>query len=257
MFKGIALTAAAGGMGLLARMLWNAFHATQKNQVLELKTAQHFEPFRMLFISDIHRRKLREGFVEGAPDLIVIGGDLAEGGVPPERVRHNLQLLAAMAPTYFSWGNNDRELREQKLRRIFDDTGVVILENESVNLLDDPHLKLVSFDYFAFKRNGLREAFAEVDEQDTVIFLSHTPEIFDHVQNRYPVDLMLAGHTHGGQIRFGKYGPYERGKTETKTGVIRLISNGYGTTQLPLRLGAEAEFHLLTIRPLTGASRSE
>ncbi|AQQ53643.1 metallophosphoesterase [Planococcus lenghuensis] len=257
MFKRIALTIIAGGTGLLARMFWNAFHATQKYEVFELKAPRQFEPFRMLFISDIHRRKLQPGFAEGTPDIIIIGGDLAEGGVPPERVRHNLEVLAAMAPAYFIWGNNDRELREQKLRRMFAETGVTILENESVNLFGNPHLKLISFDYFAFKRNGLQEAFKGVDEQDTVIFLSHTPEIFDHVQNRYPVHLMVAGHTHGGQIRLGKYGLYEKGKTETTNGVIRLISNGYGTTQLPLRLGAEAEFHLLTIRPTTEAAGAE
>ncbi|WP_088007505.1 metallophosphoesterase [Indiicoccus explosivorum] len=249
MLKPLMAATAAGGAGLLSAMFWNAHHAKQKNELIELHTQQPFEPFRMLFISDIHRRKLRPGFIEGHPDFIVIGGDLAESGVPPKRIRHNLQVLSALAPVYFIWGNNDRELRERKLRRLFSDTGTVILENGSVSPFADQRVKLVAFDYFAFHKNGLLKAFDGIKEEDTVIFLSHTPEVFNHVQRNYHVHMMIGGHTHGGQIRLGKYGLYERGRTEVKDGVVRLVSNGYGTTKLPLRLGAEAEFHLLTIRP--------
>ena len=58
---------------------------------------------------------------------------------------------------------------------------------------------------------------------------------------------MLAGHTHGGQIRIGKYGLQEKGSFRMKQGRAKLISNGYGTSTLPLRLGAAPECHVIEI----------
>ena len=58
---------------------------------------------------------------------------------------------------------------------------------------------------------------------------------------------MLAGHTHGGQIRIGKLGLLEKGSFHTNSNQAKLISNGYGTSTVPLRLGAPAECHVITI----------
>lgn len=235
-------------MGLLLFMFRNAHVHTLKRQTLHLEARQPFNPFKMLFISDIHHRILSKEDIDFPVDIIVIGGDIAERGVPLKKVEHNLKILSAAAPVYFIWGNNDREVDEAELRRLFRKYNVKLLENESVELFGNSRLKLVGLDYFAFKENPLDTAFAEVDFEDTVIFTSHTPFVFPRVKENYPVDFMLAGHTHGGQIRLGKLGLYKKGSLTKENGTYRLVSNGYGTTHLPLRLGAEAEFHLFTIK---------
>ena len=56
---------------------------------------------------------------------------------------------------------------------------------------------------------------------------------------------MLSGHTHGGQIHLFGFRPYERGRLKRENDLTILISNGYGTTGVPLRLGAKAETHLI------------
>lgn len=236
-------------IGLLLFMFRNAHVHTLKRQTLHLKAKQPFEPFEMVFISDIHHRVLSEELIDFPVDFIVIGGDIAEKGVPLEKVEHNLKVLSALAPVYFIWGNNDREVDETELRRLFERYQVQLLENESVELFGNSRLKLVGLDYFAFRENPLDSAFAGVAPEDTVIFISHTPFVFERVKENYPVNFMLAGHTHGGQIRLGKFGLYKKGSLTHENGVYRLVSNGYGTTHLPLRLGAEAEFHLFTIKP--------
>lgn len=236
-------------IGLLLFMFRNAHVHTLKRQTLHLEAIQPFKPFKMVFISDIHHRVLPENLIDFPVDFIVIGGDIAEKGVPLRKVEHNLKVLSAAAPVYFIWGNNDREVDEMELRRLFSRYGVHLLENDSIELFGNSRLKLVGLDYFAFRENPLDTAFAGVAADDTVIFVSHTPFIFPRVMEHYPVDFVLAGHTHGGQIRIGKWGLYKKGSLTEENGVYRLVSNGYGTTHLPLRLGAEAEYHVLTIKP--------
>ncbi|KHE67158.1 hypothetical protein LD39_18965, partial [Halobacillus sp. BBL2006] len=82
------------------------------------------------------------------------------------------------------------------------------------------------------------------------ILCVHDPYVYKQMntvdQKRF--DLVLAGHTHGGQIRFLGVGPYTRGGWFSNDGIPFLISEGYGTSLMPLRLGTKAECHLITIR---------
>lgn len=235
---------------LLLFMWRNAFRSKLVRKTVEIRSIHNFRPFHLLFIADIHRRKLSGEQFNLPIDCIIIGGDLTEQGVPLRRIEHNLKVLSSRAQVYFIWGNNDRETDEYKLRKIFDRYGIIVMDNESIPLFGEPHLKLAGSDHFLYDPEGLSQTFSEVKPEDTVIFVSHTPFVFARVRENYPVDLMLAGHTHGGQIRLGKLGVFKKGAFQVKEGVPQLITNGFGTTTLPLRLGAEAEFHLLLIKPL-------
>lgn len=234
---------------LLLFMFRNAFKEKLKTAEIMLEAAQPFKPFQLLFIADIHRRKIAEDLIDFPVDIIVIGGDLTERGVPLKRVAKNIRILTNIAPVYFVWGNNDREVNEAALRKIFARFGVKVLDDESVELFGHSHLKLVGIDYFGLNDNKIESAYSNVKKEDTVIFVSHTPSIFNYIKEHYPADFLLAGHTHGGQIRLGKLGLYEKGALKKNGGKAELITNGFGTTSLHLRLCAEAEYHLFKIMP--------
>lgn len=236
---------------LLLFMVRNAFAEKLVQRTIDLRTEKPFEPFQLLFIADVHRRVIKAGLIDFPVDVIVIGGDLVEKGVPLERVAENMKNLTTLAPVYFIWGNNDREVDETSLRKIFSHYGVNVLDDESVPLFGIDQLKLVGLDHFAYKPNGLQNAFKKVNAGDTVLFVSHTPFDFWKIKEPYSADLLLAGHTHGGQIRIGPFGMFKKGSLEVKKNRVELISNGFGTTTLHMRLGAPAEYHLLTIRPKT------
>lgn len=246
--KGIAKAGGAALM-LLLFMYKNAFSHNLRRQTVQVDAAVPFRPFNLLFIADIHRRKLSAEMLDVPVNLIVIGGDLAERGVSLKQVAENLKLLVNKAPVYFIWGNNDREIKERNLRKLFAHYGVKVMDNEAVPLFGNPHLKLVGVNYLKLGKDGLDRAFSGVKEEDTVLFVSHSPFLFKRVKKKYHVDFLMAGHTHGGQIRLGKLGMYKKGALKMKKGKPELVTNGFGTTSLPLRLGAPAEFHLLTIKP--------
>lgn len=241
------------GLSLLAWMFRSAHSQKRETAVIQLSGNAVFSPFRLMFISDVHRRKLRSDMFNDKVDIVVIGGDFVERGVPEQRLRENLQVLRELAPVYYVFGNNDREIGEKRLRELFEEQGAVILDDESVELFGNAKLKLTGIDYFAFREHSVEDAFCNVSKDDSVIFVSHTPFVFKHVKQHYPVSLLMAGHTHGGQIRFGPFGVFDHGSLTSTSGITELISNGFGTTSVPLRLGAKAQYHILEIHPSPGA----
>lgn len=243
---GAGITAAAA---MLLYMANNANDIKEKRHAIKLKTDKGFRPFRLVFLADIHRKKLPENFLAFPVDAIVIGGDLTERGVALHRTAKNLRILCQAAPVYFVWGNHDHNSNERNLRKLFEHYGVKVLENESVELFGQSHLKLVGVDFYTQSEEKMESAFAEVQEKDTVLFVAHSPIDFKRLGNRQIPQLLMAGHLHGGQIRLGKIGLFQKGSMSKSESGWELVTNGYGTRLLPLRLGAEAQYHVLDISP--------
>ncbi|AJY78013.1 hypothetical protein VN24_24900 [Paenibacillus beijingensis] len=237
-----------------------------------------FDGFRIFFISDIHRRKLHPSLIAmvqqaGGADLVLIGGDVREKGVPLERVRHNVRRLAAIAPVYMVYGNHDYDDNIKPLQKLLQQESVRTLKNESVFLSRGrERIRLAGVDDPFTERDSLKTALADRRASGVFTLLAaHDPIIADRL-NGADVDLVLSGHTHGGQMVLPLYGPVIRpgsvrtyckgwfslenkGGTsalaETTTGPrpVRLfVSCGYGTSKAPIRLGVPPETHLFTLR---------
>lgn len=233
-------------------MLKKAFEINVRHQDIELRNYDGKTPFNVFFISDIHRRKITKRLLEKVnTDIhaVIIGGDLAERGVPLSRVKENIKALAKIGPIYYVWGNNDREVGAQHIRTFIQNFGGIILENEAICIKNpQQQVWIIGLEDVSSGRADIQKSFANVPENEPVIFVSHTPFVFDKVKDLFYSDVLLAGHTHGGQIRLGKWGYYQKGALKNGPNEVTLISNGYGTTFLPLRLGAPAECHILSIK---------
>ena len=235
-------------------MIKKAFDSHVRHHEIELVNYVGARPFRIFFISDIHRRKISKHLLNQVGtdiDAVIIGGDLAEKGVPLKRVESNINQLAKIGPLFYVWGNNDREVGENHIRKFIQNAGGKLLENEAVCLQKhSDKFWLVGIDDVSSGRADIDKSFTNVprDEKTTVIFVSHTPFVFNKVKDYYKPSVLLAGHTHGGQIRLGRWGYYQRGTLKQEQDSVSLISNGFGTTFIPLRFDAPAESHILTIK---------
>ncbi|WP_187254643.1 metallophosphoesterase [Alkalicoccus halolimnae] len=200
---------------------------------------------RLLFISDLHKRKVSKKDIKrvGNVDLILIGGDITEKAADNGTLLDNLKTLTAKAPVYFVWGNNDYGKRK-KLQEYLVLYNVNQLNNRNVTF-EEEGWSLAGVEDLNFHFHNMNEALNGA--VNPTLLLCHDPEIIKE-SNRYTnIKLILSGHTHGGQIRIGKFSPAPKGSLKKYQDITHLTSNGYGTTRLPLRLGAPPQIHVINL----------
>ncbi len=236
----------------IAIVLYMVKEASENNVLYhEIQLDGEEEKLTLFFISDIHVRKLNEKMIQSISDkvdAVIIGGDLADKRTPIDWIYYNVKLLKSLGPTYFVWGNNDREVGESQLRKIFDETGVQIIENDAILLNSKNKIWLSAVDFTTTNDAPFDKAFEKCKKEDFIFFIAHNPQIFPSVQKKYRVDLLMGGHLHGGQIRIGPFGIHPHGSFSKIDGVPTLISNGYGTTLLPMRFCAKPQCHIIDVK---------
>jgi predicted MPP superfamily phosphohydrolase len=146
------------------------------------------------------------------PDLIVILGDYISGGrgtankVPPEDFAPLFKEFRAPLGVYSVLGNHDWWYDGMRVRRALEANGIKVLENETAQLdVRGTTLWLAGLADLWTRTPRIRETIGAIPEGDTIIALTHNPDIFRRMPQR--VALMIAGHTHGGQIRLPFIGP--------------------------------------------------
>lgn len=226
---------------------------------------QGFDGVKVLFLSDIHSRILpqwvRDELKQEKVDLIIIGGDLTEKGVPLQKVEDHISFLTSLGLTYFVWGNHDYQVDYRELDLLLREKKVTVLDNRAVSFESGgDRLWLVGIDDVSKNRDNLHLALADVEQPGYRLLLSHNPIIVEKIKESDQIHGVLSGHTHGGQICLPFLGPitghrnsvvskYVSGEYYLPEGKMSLfVSKGVGTSHLPLRLLAPPELHILTLR---------
>lgn len=242
------------GAGLLIYMYKEA-HADRVlyQEITFPNFPKSFGEVKIFFISDIHKRVITANLlnqVKEKVDMVVIGGDLLEKDVPLERVEENIRKLRELGIVYFVWGNNDYEADQRIIDALLLKYGVKILDNTAVSFESEEgdRFILLGVDDMTKGRERLHLALQDAGDDGFKVLVSHNPKIIKKITEKDQISFVMSGHTHGGQIRFFGISPYEKGKLEKYNTCTLLVSNGYGTTALPLRLGAKAETHFITIK---------
>ena len=227
-----------------------------------------FDKIKIVQISDLHlkkigkrERKLLKKIEEISPDFIFITGDFIDW-----RSR-NLNSLEGFwrelsfdreGKVFGIYGNHDHRNPEFKiLKEILKRNKVRILDNESISLrrnnefiyllgVDDPHLGY----------DNIEKTTKDLEKKRVSILLAHSPEIFRKVKDKR-INLVLTGHTHGGQIDIPfisnlilplKYDKkYKRGLFKEE-GKFLYVNRGIGTTVMPVRFNALPEITLFILK---------
>ena len=209
------------------------------------------DEFLIFFISDVHNRRISTTMIEQleAVEAVIIGGDFADKRVSLERIEQNIKVLKALGPIYFVWGNNDREVGEERLLALFAKYDVTVVNNEAVLLPNRANTTWISaINDTSTRAYSFEKALEKCKDGDITIFVSHNPQVFYKAYPLHKPTLMLGGHLHGGQLRLGPIAMHPHGSFSVQKGVPTLVSNGYGTTLLPFRFMAKPECHMITIK---------
>jgi predicted MPP superfamily phosphohydrolase len=237
-----------------------------------------FARFRIAHLSDFHcSRQVTPAYVTEAvelalaqgPDAIVLTGDFVHRGYKyVERVAERLGRLAASCGVFAVMGNHDFSVRNALgIRRYRDlhravtgalsDRGIRVLHNEAVRLVrGGAGLNLVGVADLWSRECDVAQAFADLDPAEPCVVLAHNPRTVEHLGERR-CDLMLSGHTHGGQVNWPGVGrpTLSRQARRFAAGMYR-----YGSTQLYVnkgvgfgfrfRFGVRPEVAILTLQPI-------
>lgn len=232
---------------------------------------------KFVFISDTHFREntsialLERILLEIEtinPALIIFGGDIVHKLDSEKILEHTKDFfyrLQKIAPTYLVYGNHDLASgRLNDIQRILNLSGVKVLHNEAEWLsFGEPKTGFWLMG-LGVKPNQLSKAadiLSDIPqskdfEQDTKILIAHHPEYFeDYLTNNITrPDLVLAGHTHGGQIILpiigglfapgqGQLPPYDYGlfTNTTYPSSRMIITRGIGNSSFPFRVNNRPE----------------
>lgn len=208
-----------------------------------VESGQHLkQPVRIAHLSDLHERNCDQFLPMMAaekPDLIFITGDTFERydnrpqyefehrpvkrlivnilhysnhlltKLMPKSKKANLENVhrflrraVKIAPVYMSLGNHEQKLLPQDYR-FLKETGIILLDNTDVPVtVRDFHFTLGGlscWDYESWLPTFL-------NRKDYRILLCHKPDMVERVLSDNDIDLILSGHTHGGQMRIGRKG---------------------------------------------------
>jgi predicted MPP superfamily phosphohydrolase len=235
-----------------------------------------FHGYRIAQISDIHLDEFTEPFFfervvhrinELAPDLVLITGDfITHGSLTFIAGRHAVHRCAEILTTltaplrYAVLGNHDVAVNAPMVIEALTSHGTPVLVNQ----------------YVAIEKNGDRLWICGLEDPGTshpnldltipakpdapVILMSHEPDYADTIVEhpRGPlVDLVLSGHSHGGQVRLPFAGPlilpplgqiYPEGLYHLKN-IQLYVNRGIGTVGLPFRFNCPPEITILTLQP--------
>jgi predicted MPP superfamily phosphohydrolase len=220
------------------------------------------KPLKIAHLSDLHtaglgRRELRllELLRAEQPDVIVITGDTLTTGFQYERILPLLSRLHAPLGVWLVRGNweNQHPMRLERERQFYSQVGIQFLLNEARSVRED--VWFAGLDDPSTGEPNLNTALTLVPQGAYVIALFHAPGYFDQIAGRVP--LVLAGHTHGGQVRLPGvpvfWKPRDSGKYlegwYSAHGSQMYVSRGIGTSFLPVRFLCRPELSIITVAP--------
>jgi predicted MPP superfamily phosphohydrolase len=240
---------------------------------------QAFDGFRIAQLSDIHMDEFTEPFfLRDAvrhvnrlnPDAVFLTGDYVTHGILPERTSLGAAWQCANVLNhiqcphrYAVLGNHDVIVGSKDVSAALTANGITVLINDHLPIeradgrfwlagLDDP------VEGTPDPELGIPESIRNLPHEP-IVLLCHAPDYVDQLlalPGGQAVSLMLAGHTHGGQIRLPLFGPmalpdlgHKYVEGWFRFGRLQLyVNRGLGTVGVPIRLNCPPEITLLTLR---------
>ncbi len=253
-----------------AILLYSYFIEPNKIQIIQYEyenknTPESLRGFRIGFISDLHCDTNARPTSEAAAllqkqdtDLLLIGGDFIDtkddnlekclGPISQLKVRHGIFTV---------FGNHDNKKKHKSsVRQITSKLGIKSLENDSVWVEEGgARIKIGGVGDFWTGTQNTEKIEKDVEESDTLVLLSHSPDYFPKVGSNKKIDIMLSGHLHGGQVGvFGwypvvpsKYGDKYRFGRFDENGKSLFVTKGIGENLLPFRFMAPPDIMVIEL----------
>lgn len=216
---------------------------------------------RLAVVTDFHSSDNADDVVamvaSCAPDAVLLVGDMFDDDIanrPTERTLSLMRQLSAQYPYYYVSGNHEawtgemdalyQQTEEAGVTVLRMSSGVLTVRGQRIALCGIPDPYEMVFSGAPDTEEQLRQALEDVDSADFTVLLAHRPELLTKYA-QFPLDLVVSGHAHGGQVRIpgvlnGLYAPNQgwfpklAGGAYTQDGTTLIVSRGLAVrTRLP------------------------
>lgn len=192
------------------------------------------------------------------PNVVVITGDMVDTSMKYAKdALDELKGLKSTYGTYFIVGNHEYFHGVQGIIDYVNSLGIKVLENENVYIGEKGFgFNLAGvYDRFGFRYGSYipdTKKALENKQNSPTILLAHQPKYIEEIESLDGIDLILSGHTHGGQIYPFSYlvklqQPYVRGLNRHDETTQIYVNKGTGFWGPPMRLGASSEITLINL----------
>lgn len=228
---------------------------------------------KILQISDLHNKvfgnkhiKLLSTVEKLNPNIIVITGDLIDRRTDEFNSVFYLvdQLKAQNENVFFVSGNHEWDnAHTEKFFSGLRERNVRILDNDNIKIARGKVIyNLVGVADSSTNHENIKQSVKGINRELYTVMLSHSPSVVEKYKDDIPADLILSGHTHGGQVRLplvgavvapdqGLFPKFDKGtyrlKDKDKDNQFLYIDSGLGTSVLPIRFLNQSQLTLITL----------
>lgn len=226
-----------------------------------------FHNMKIVFLSDLHHgaflsinrlKRVVEKVNRLAPDLVLLGGDYLYGSAKHlNPCFRELAKLKATFGVYGVLGNHEHRKGPDLARQCMAEAGIHLLDNRAYWLeKEGEKIKVGGVGDYYHDTPDLTPTVQDVTAADFVILVTHNPDYVEEMETD-KIDLVFAGHTHGGQVTlFGLWAPltHSRYGQKYRTGLVSrgkmsvIVSNGVGTIIPPVRFFARPQIIMVELK---------
>lgn len=264
--KGLDFSSLAIAFALSGRAVYEANFVKLEKVDISIKDLKH--EYTIVQLSDLHIGGLiDERFILDivkrvnalSPDIVVITGDLVDIELSQAMgALEALQKLSSKYGTYFIVGNHEYFHGVDSIIQVVKSFGIRVLENENVYIGPKGEgFNLAGvYDVFGYRSKhhipDIHKTLQHIDSSSPTVLLAHQPRFVEEVPKS--VDLMLSGHTHGGQLYPFRFlvklqQPYISGLHRYNENLQVYVNKGTGFWGPPMRLGASSEITQISLIP--------
>lgn len=274
-FLALAATAGVGAIAIDSTLLEPNHPRVVRREIPLRRWPERLDGFKIAVMSDFHYdRRFSVHPIHAAigmvndlqPDLVALTGDFVSIPILDDDRRKAAlaaepcaRLLRQVRAPHGSWavmGNHDYYTDQAHVSATLQGQGIPVLANESAPIESNGvRFWLAGVNSVTSRTADLGRTLHRVPKDEVTVLLAHEPDYADEAA-RFPVDLQLSGHSHGGQVRIPFFGPLYLPDLARKyvwgtyqVGALSLYTNaGLGTIGPPVRWNCPPEITLLTLR---------
>ena len=245
---------------IYARYVGTSGLVTKEYTIYDKDVSTNFDGMKVVHLSDLHyNRAININKVKNIvneinlinPDIVVFTGDLIDRDASLsdsdyDDLANSLIKINAKYGKYAVLGNHDYKKRD-KIINLYNDIGFKYLENDYDIIYGDDNSQVFigGIGNVSYNKDDIDKTLEKIDSENQYrIILVHEPDISDKIISKYNVDLILAGHSHNGQVRLPFIGAIVKPPHAKKyydnyynlKGTKLYVSSGIGVSNVNYRL---------------------